>query len=62
MKKYMIKMAALLIFASVAISSCSLEARQGRTRDRGDRNRDRGHDRDHGHDGDHHYNQPNGRY
>jgi ABC-type nickel/cobalt efflux system permease component RcnA len=51
MKKYMIKMAALLLFTSVAISSCSLEYRERRNH----RNDPNWHD-PHGHDhDDHHY-------
>lgn len=45
MKNYVIKLVALLVFTSVAISSCSLEYRQrhGRGPNHGP---DRGHDRD----------------
>jgi ABC-type Zn2+ transport system substrate-binding protein/surface adhesin len=51
MKKYTIRMIALLVFASVAVSSCSMEYRQHRKEQRG-------HDHDHDHDNDHngHYN------
>ncbi|MES2279570.1 MAG: hypothetical protein V4592_26285 [Bacteroidota bacterium] len=50
MKKYLIRMIALMMFASVAISSCSVEYRQHRKEQRG-------HDHDHDdHHDDHHYN------
>ncbi len=48
MKKYIIKMVALLLFTSVAISSCSLEYRERRSH----RNDPNWHD-PHGHDRDH---------
>ena len=51
MKKYVVKMVALLLFASVAISSCSLEYRERRSH----RNDPNWHDpNDHGHNNDHH--------
>jgi chloramphenicol 3-O-phosphotransferase len=43
MKKYVMKMVALLLFTSVAISSCSIEYRERRRGDRehgGDRGRE----------------------
>jgi len=49
MKKYIFKMAALLIFASVALSSCSVQYRESHRRHDGDRGEHRGHDRDHDH-------------
>lgn len=53
MKNYMIKLIALLMFASVAVSSCSMEYREHRRAER----HDRGHDHDHDdHHDDHHYN------
>lgn len=51
MKKYMIKLVALMLFTSVAISSCSVEYRQRHMR---------GQDHSHDHDNDHHYD--NGRH
>ncbi len=46
MKKYMLRIIALLIFAS-AISSCSVEYREGhRHHQDGDRGHDHEHDRD----------------
>jgi hypothetical protein len=56
MKKYVIKMVALLIFTSMAISSCSVEYRERRAH-RGDPNwhgHDDHHD-DHHYDNVHHY-------
>ncbi|MDB5004125.1 MAG: hypothetical protein JWQ34_2350 [Mucilaginibacter sp.] len=48
MKKYVIKMIALILFTSVAISSCSLEYRQQRMHRNDQNGRDNnGHDRDH---------------
>lgn len=48
MKKYVIKMVVLMLFTSIAISSCSLEYRQQRMH-RNDPNwhDPNGHDRDH---------------
>jgi len=50
MKKYILRVVALLILASATLPSCSVEYRErhGRGHDNG-----RGHDHDH--DGDHHY-------
>jgi hypothetical protein len=54
MKKYGMKMVALLVFASVAISSCSIEYRERRRNDR-EHEHDRGHDaRDRDYDEAHH--------
>jgi hypothetical protein len=53
MKKYMIKMVALLLFTTVAVSSCSLEYRQRHMRGGNQPGRDRDHHDDH--NGDHHY-------
>jgi hypothetical protein len=50
MKKYVIKLVTLLVFASVAISSCSVEYRQRRMH----RHDPNGHD-DHHYDNVHHY-------
>lgn len=55
MKKYTIKLIALLMFASVAASSCSLEYREHRRSERHDRYRDRDRDHDDRHN-DHYYN------
>lgn len=49
MKKYLIKMIALMAVASVLLSSCSVEYRERHRHDRGYDHHD--HDRDH----DHHY-------
>ncbi|MDB4923946.1 MAG: hypothetical protein JWR23_2 [Mucilaginibacter sp.] len=55
MKKYVIKMVTLLVFASVTITSCSLEYRQRRMHERdNDRGRDNDRNRDHDNN-DHHY-------
>jgi hypothetical protein len=55
MKKYVIKMSAVLLFTVVAVSSCSLEYRQNRMHGNDqDRHSKRGHDRDR--DRDHHDN------
>jgi len=54
MKKYVIKMVALLLFTSVAISSCSIEYRERHRSDR-EHGGDRGHDnRDRNYDEVHH--------
>jgi len=45
MKKYILRVLALLIFASVALSGCSVEYRNAHGH----------HDGDHGHDHDQHY-------
>lgn len=55
MKNYVIKLVALLVFTSVAISSCSLEYRQRHGRGGPNHDNDRGHDRDHHYDNVHHY-------
>ena len=47
MKKYILKMAALLIFASVALSSCSVQYRESHRRHDGDHGEHHDHDRDH---------------
>jgi len=47
MKNYMLKLAALLIFASVALSSCSVQYRESHRRHDGDGREH--HDRDHDH-------------
>ncbi|HTK21526.1 MAG TPA: hypothetical protein VL442_18535 [Mucilaginibacter sp.] len=48
MKKQITRLIALLIFASVAMSSCSVEYREGHRHHRDDDHHDR--DRDHDHD------------
>lgn len=50
MKKYFIKLLALLVFTSVALESCSMQYRENR-RKRQEQGR---HDHDHDHDNDHH--------
>lgn len=52
MKKHIIKLVTLLLFTSVAVSSCSLEYRERRMH-RNDPNWHDQHDRDHNHH-DHH--------
>ncbi len=52
MKKYMLKLAALLLFTSVAFSSCSLEYRQ---RHMGGRDHGGDHHDDHHYDNVHRY-------
>ena len=54
MKKHMIRLIALLVFASVAMTSCSIEYRQRHGHDRGDRDEHHDRDRDHN-DRDHNY-------
>ncbi|HEY8780057.1 MAG TPA: hypothetical protein VIM16_00420 [Mucilaginibacter sp.] len=45
MKKYILRMIALLVFASVALSSCSVEYRNAHRGHRdGDHSHDQGHD------------------
>ena len=54
MKTQIIRLIALLMFASVAISSCSIEYRERHNHHSdNDRRDDRHDDRDHGHDHDH---------
>jgi len=53
MKKQIIRLIALLIFASVAMSSCSVEYREHRRHHYDDRHDDRDHGHDHDHDNDH---------
>ena len=54
MKKQIVRLIALLIFASMAISSCSIEYREEHRHHRDDERHD--HDRDHDeHDHDHDY-------
>jgi hypothetical protein len=50
MKTLMIRLAALLIFASVAVSGCSVEYREGHRHHMGDDHHDHDHDRDRDHD------------
>lgn len=50
----MIRLIALLVFASVAMTSCSIEYRQRHGHDRGDRDEHHDRDRDHN-DRDHNY-------
>ncbi len=54
MKKYILRVVALLILASATLPGCSVEYRErhGRGHDNGN---GRGHDHDNGHGGDHHY-------
>lgn len=55
MKKYIIKVVTLLLFTSVALSSCSLDYRERRAH-RNDPNWHDSHDRGgHDHHDDHHY-------
>jgi hypothetical protein len=50
MKKQIVRLIALLVFASVALSSCSIEYREGHRRHWDDDHHDRDDHDDHDHD------------
>lgn len=52
MKKQIVRFIALLIFASVAMSSCSVEYREHHRHHWDDEHHEHDHDRDHDHDED----------